>query len=356
MIGTEGNPWTQDGDNEGYWQALLRQGSKVSQQVPAQPPVPPAAWQAAAIFPEQGTKTGQNGADEDYSSFQAEEEGWRWLQRCYQGGDVLELLAESHNRGGLLVDCDGVQGFVPASQLSDMGSQINSQDGRDSYLSGRVGEHLDLKIIELDRDAERVILSERAAKWEGKCPDSILESLVPGDVCRGQVSNLCSFGAFVDLGGVDGLIHVSELSWQRVEHPRDLLKPGQEIEVYIMEVDCERKRVALSLKRLQPDPWDRVEERYRVGQTVTGAVTNVVDFGAFVQVEDGLEGLVHISELAEGNFLHPRNVVGENDVVTARIVHIDGAAHRLGLSLRQVYSSGAAVSEDTAGDVNPVSW
>jgi len=164
MIGTEGNPWTQDSDSEGYWQALLQQGSKVSRQVPSQSPVEPAARQAEVIFPEQGTKIGKNGADEDFISFQAKEEGWRRLQSCYREGDVLELLAQSHNRGGLLVDCDGVQGFVPASQLLDMGSQINSQDGRDSYLSGRVGEHLDLKIIELDRDAERVILSERADK------------------------------------------------------------------------------------------------------------------------------------------------------------------------------------------------
>jgi small subunit ribosomal protein S1 len=155
------------------------------------------------------------------------------------------------------------------------------------------------------------------------------------------VTNLCSFGVFVDLGGLEGLVHVSELSWGRVEHPGDVLEPGQPVEVYVLNVDRERKRVGLSVKRLQPDPWQSVEERYRVGQIVEGVVTHVVDFGAFARVEEGLEGLIHVSELAEGNFLHPRNVVQEGDIVAVRVLNIDGARRRMGLSMRQVGGSAA---------------
>jgi small subunit ribosomal protein S1 len=149
------------------------------------------------------------------------------------------------------------------------------------------------------------------------------------------VANLCSFGAFVDLGGVEGLVHVSELSWGRIDHPGDVLEPDQSVEVYVLNVDRERGRVGLSVKRLRPDPWQSVEQRYHVGQTVESVVTNVVDFGAFARVEEGLEGLIHISELAEGNFLHPRNVVQEGDVVTVRVLNIDSEKRRMGLSLRR---------------------
>jgi small subunit ribosomal protein S1 len=149
------------------------------------------------------------------------------------------------------------------------------------------------------------------------------------------VTNLCSFGAFVDLGGLEGLIHVSELSWGRVDHPSDVLEPNQSVDVYVLNIDRERGRVGLSLKRLLPDPWQSVEERYCVGQTVEGIVTHVVVFGAFARIEEGLEGLIHVSELAEGDFLHPRNVVQEGDTVTARILNIDSARRRMGLSLRR---------------------
>jgi small subunit ribosomal protein S1 len=355
MIGTERIPWAKD--DEGYWQAILQQGSSCPPAVASQPPDEPEDWLTTPFAPREQTTAGNNGLEGELDSLHDDlEEGWQYLEHCYENGEVLELSVEGFNRGGLLVRYKGVQGFVPASQLLDMASQASNPHARESCLSRRVGKCLALKVIELDRDADRVILSERAARWEGRCPDIVIESLQPGAVTRGRVSNLCSFGAFVDLGGVDGLIHVSELSWQRVEHPRDLLRPGQEVDVYIMDVDRERKRVALSLKRLQPDPWDHVEERYQVGQLVTGPVTNVVDFGAFVQVEEGLEGLVHISELAEGNFLHPRNVVQENDIVTARIVHIDGASHRLGLSLRQAYAKQTETSSPSVGDVAPVPW
>jgi small subunit ribosomal protein S1 len=229
-----------------------------------------------------------------------------------------------------------LRGFVPASQLVDFPSDYEVEETRNRLLADYVGKTLDLRIIELDQTKNRLILSQRAAQCSAGARDEILHGLNPGDRVKGVVTNLCSFGAFVDLGGVEGLIHISELSWGRVGHPADILDRGQALQVYVLNVDPEEGRVVLSLKRLQDDPWADVEKRYEVGQIVSGEVTNVVDFGAFVCIEEGLEGLIHISELAEGNFLHPYNVVKEGDHITARILHIDGAGRRLGLSLRQI--------------------
>jgi len=237
------------------------------------------------------------------------------------------------NRGGLLVDWKGITGFVPISHLDGLASGLKEEELREE-LALRVGQPLRLKIIEVEPERGRLVLSQRALGWTGD-PQGLLESLTPGEVRRGQVTRLCDFGAFVDLGGFDGLLHISELSWRHVEHPREVLEVGQETDVYILDVDRERRRVALSLKRLEPDPWSLAAEKYEVGQIVEGTVTNVVDFGAFLRVEEGLEGLIHISELAEGNFLHPHNVVQEGDVVKALILNIDPARRRMGLSLRQ---------------------
>jgi len=205
---------------------------------------------------------------------------------------------------------------------------------RRTALADRIGQSLSLRVIELNPEQNRLILSERAARVEAGERAQILTRLNAGDRITGCVTNLCDFGAFVDLGGLEGLIHISELSWGRVGHPTDMLRRGQEIEVYVLSVDRENARIALSLKRLYPDPWKTVGERYQIGQIVTGTVTNVVDFGAFACIEEGLEGLIHVSELAEGHFLHPRNVVGEGQHIEARILSIDSDARRLGLSLR----------------------
>jgi small subunit ribosomal protein S1 len=223
---------------------------------------------------------------------------------------------------------------VPASQLVNFPATDEGLVRRDE-LAARVGQTLRLRVIELDPHQNRLILSERAAQVEPGTRANLLDQLKPGETLVGFITNLCDFGAFVDLGGLEGLIHISELSWGRVGHPSDLLTRGDEVKVYVMGVDRPNGRVALSLKRLQPDPWETVEERYQIGQLVEGTITNVVDFGAFACIEEGLEGLVHVSELAEGHFLHPRNVVQEGEVVQARILNIDGEARRLGLSLRR---------------------
>jgi small subunit ribosomal protein S1 len=162
----------------------------------------------------------------------------------------------------------------------------------------------------------------------------VLSEIKAGETRHGRVTNLTAFGAFVDLGGYEGLVHVSEISWSRVGHPRDVLNIGQPVQVYVMSVDADEGRVALSLKRTKLDPWHGIEHRYHVGQIVKGVVTNVVDFGVFVKVEEDLEGLIHVSELAEGNFLHPRNILHEGETVTGRVIGVDGSLHRLALSLR----------------------
>ena len=239
-----------------------------------------------------------------------------------------------YNRGGLLVGLNSLRGFVPASHLVNFPTEI-SEDERKEMLACRIGHRLQLKVIEFDPSKGRVVFSQRAAQAGPGTRNEILRRLKPGDVVSGTVTNLCDFGAFVDLGGIEGLIHVSEVSWRRVAHPRDVLGCNEQVQVAVLSIDPDQGRVALSLKRLRPDPWATVEQRYQVGQIVQGTVTTVVNFGAFVCVEDGLEGLVHISELADATVLHPRNVLCEGEQVHARIVNIDGAGRRLALSLRQ---------------------
>ncbi|MEL7233632.1 MAG: S1 RNA-binding domain-containing protein, partial [Chloroflexota bacterium] len=208
-------------------------------------------------------------------------------------------------------------------------------------LIDQVGKTLVLRVIELNREQNRLVLSERAAQVQPGERAHIFDTLQAGDVTAGIVTNITDFGAFVDLGGLEGLIHISELSWGRVGHPQDVLERDQTVQVFVLDTDRDAGRIALSVKRLHPDPWKTVEERYVVGQIIECHVTNVVDFGAFACVEEGLEGLIHVSELAEGHFLHPRNVVQEDQTVHARILSIDSKARRLGLSLRGLQSDAA---------------
>lgn len=272
---------------------------------------------------------------------------WHALEASFTRGDVMELQVIGYNKGGVLVEWRDTQGFVPASQLANP-SVVTDDSERSEFLAGCVGDTLEVKVIELDRDKNRVIFSERAARWGGSCPDDILETLTPGDVCTGQVSNLCDFGVFVDLGGVDGLIHVSELSWQRIDHPRDILDAGEEIDVYVIDVDRERRRIALSLKRMQPNPWASVNERYEVGQIIESIITNVVDFGAFARVEEGIEGLIHVSELGDGDIpMHPRSVLDEGQEVRTRILNIDPQNQRMGLTMRGVSQTNSAESAES---------
>lgn len=273
--------------------------------------------------------------DEDYQGFHRDvsEHDWEDIAAIASRDEVIELRIVGYNRGGLLAEWRSLRGFIPASQLLNFPTTANGVVRRNALLD-RVGQPMMLRVIELDVEKGRLILSERAAQAKPGERATILNNLANGDIVSGHVTNLCDFGVFVDLGGLEGLIHISELSWGRVGHPATMLERGQQVLAFVIGVDPDEGRIALSLKRLKPDPWQTVHKRYEVGQIVEGTITNVVDFGAFACIEEGLEGLIHVSELAEGHFLHPRNVVTEGQEVRARILTINGQARRLGLSLR----------------------
>lgn len=309
--------------DEGYWDSLLSEGEFArSAYVPelSESDETPHEY----LAPSNDT-TKLNNSEE--------EKDWRQIAQMMEDDAILSLKVVGYNRGGLLVEWQSLRGFVPASQLVHFPASESENERRDALIE-RVGDTLQLRVIELDAEKNRLILSERAAQVEAGTREQILTELKRGDIIMGKITNLCDFGAFVDLGGVEGLIHISELSWGRVGHPADILERGETVSVYVLEIDSNQARIALSLKRLHPDPWATVQERYQIGEVVEGKITNVVDFGAFACIEEGLEGLIHFSELAEGHFLHPRNVVQEGEMIKARILSIDGRARRLGLSLR----------------------
>lgn len=259
--------------------------------------------------------------------------GWDTAHASYANGNTLELNVVGYNRGGLLVDLDDVRGFVPASQLVAFPRRTAEED-RMAEMAHYVGKTLRLKVIELDRAHNRLILSERIARNPISRSDQVLSSIQPGQSLTGTIRNVTDFGAFVDLGGVEGLIHVSEMSWQRVNHPRDVCTAGTTVRVYVIDINREQRRIGLSLKRLAPDPWELAAQHYKPGDIVRGIITNVVSFGAFARLPEGIEGLIHTSELAEGNFLHPHDVVREGDTVTVRVMNIDAQRQRIGLTLR----------------------
>ncbi len=314
----EVKPWEELPD-DGYWRAVF--GEK-----PGQPEEPIPAVPSVLVSQTQSETNPPLLA-------QPPSGGWTMAERSYAQGETLELRVVGYNRGGVLVDLGEVHGFVPASQLVSFPRKAQEEE-RMQELARYVNTTLRLKVIEFDRMRNRLILSERVANPAVPRADQVLASIQPQQTRRGVIRNITDFGAFVDLGGVEGLIHISEFSWQHVAHPRDVVTPGQEVEVYIMEVDREQKRIACSLKRLQPNPWAQVAEKLHPGEWIDGPVTNVVAFGAFVRLAEGVEGLIHISELAEGSFLHPRDVVHEGQTVHARVINIDPARQRIGLSLR----------------------
>jgi small subunit ribosomal protein S1 len=267
------------------------------------------------------------------------ETDWVLAEELLASGEVYEGTVADANRGGIIVNVGRVRGFVPASQVASLRLPRGmSDDEREAALKELTGSPIAVKVMELDRRRNRLILSERAAsrEWRQGQKERLLDELKEGDVRKGVVSSLCDFGAFVDLGGADGLIHLSELSHSRVGHPKQVLQVGQEVEVYVLGVDADRRRIALSLKRLKPEPWAMVEQSYAIGQRVKGTITNVTDFGAFARLDEEIEGLIHISELSEQRIGHPSEVVKVGDEVDLRIIRIDSARQRLGLSLRRV--------------------
>jgi small subunit ribosomal protein S1 len=289
------------------------------------------------------------------------ERDWRKAEKMFEAGEIFEGTVAGFNKGGLIVRIGKVRGFVPSSQIVSL-KGMRREEGQDSPLAQLVGTKLQLKIIEIDRSRNRLILSERAAmrEWRRQHKEQLLAELREGDKREGEVISICDFGAFVDLGGADGLIHLSELSWRRVSHPSEVLKVGDKVKVYVLNVDRDRKRIGLSLKRLESDPWDTIQDRYQVGQLVEGTITKLVKFGAFARIfDDDVEGLIHLSELSDVRIAHPREVVQEGDIRTLRIIRIDSDRRRIGLSLKRVTSSeyldmdwhGYDESDDSGNDV-----
>jgi small subunit ribosomal protein S1 len=270
------------------------------------------------------------------------ETDWRKAEELYAAEEIFEGQVAGHNKGGLIVRIGRVRGFVPSSQLVSVrrrrSEESENEEGDDPELVKLVGKSLRFKIIELDRRRNRLILSERAAvrEWRREQKEKLLSELEENQVRTGVVSSICDFGAFVDLGGADGLVHLSEISWGRVAHPREVLNVGDEVEVYILHIDHERRRIALSLKRLQPEPWSQIDERYEIGQLVEGTITKITNFGAFARLDGDIEGLIHISELSDQRIGHPREVVQEGQTLGLRVIRIDSARKRIGLSLRRV--------------------
>jgi small subunit ribosomal protein S1 len=256
---------------------------------------------------------------------------WEKAQQLYEQDQVICLRVNGFNRGGLLVSGEELHGFVPVSHLVEVPPEEGDPD---QWLEGYLNREMTLKVIECDQERGRVVFSERAALAQPGSRNYLLHSLRPGDCVPGTVTNITDFGVFVDLGGVEGLIHVSEISWGRVHHPADVVELGEQINVYVIHVERDRARVALSLKRLFPNPWETAQERYFPGQVTEAVVTSIVPFGAFARLEEGLDGLIHISEISPtSGAAHPGDVLREGQRVKVRVLHVDGPRQRLGLSL-----------------------
>lgn len=257
---------------------------------------------------------------------------WDHVQGLYEHDEIVELQVHGYNRGGLLVQGEGVQGFVPVSHLVDMPTGAGDEERR-RILANYLGRMLQLKVIECEPAQERVVLSERAAlAGEGR-RKQLFRTLRPNETVTGAVTNVTDFGVFVDLGGVEGLIHVSELSWGRVQCPAEVLKVGQEVQAIVLQVSEENSRVALSLKRLYPNPWETLAQCYKPGDVVSASVTSIMRFGAFARLNEGVEGLIHISSinLPEGSDLE--RYLRPGQAIRVRILHIDAERRRLGLGL-----------------------
>jgi len=313
------------------------------------------------------------------------QKGWRTLEKALESGDLLTGTIVGFNRGGCIAEVEGIQGFVPMSQLvsvsrnafrdfqepsrpapaepeadQEVQAGADQQDGDQEVeapqpepkpepepapeppVNPHLGREIELKVLEVNRGRNRAILSERQAMQEQReqRKAKLIEELSEGEVRRGRVTGISSFGAFVDLGGADGLVHISEMSWNPVRSPDEVVKVGDEVDVYVLRVDSVNKKIALSLKRLQPEPWETIHEKFHVGDMVEATVTKLTEFGAFARVKDSVEGLIHISELSSQMIQHPREVVQEGDDVRLKILRIEPERRRLGLSLVQAQEEG----------------
>jgi len=273
-----------------------------------------------------------------------EQISWENVEKLVSGDEVIESKIIGFNKGGLIVGVEGLRGFVPSSQISAMRRSQSTGETPEQRWQKMIGQPISVRVIEVDRERRRLILSERAASTESRqsIKERVIEELEEGKVYTGRVTSLANFGAFININGADGLVHLSELSWDHIEHPREVLEVGQEVKVKVINVDKEKKRIGLSVRALQNDPWRSRVEKYSVGQLVEGVITRLTKFGAFARLEGDIEGLIHISEIAEHRIEHPKEVLKEGEVKSLRVIRIDPDQHRIGLSLRKVDSAAFA--------------
>ena len=269
-----------------------------------------------------------------------EEEGWQIVETMVSKKDSYHSSVIGYNKGGLIVPVGGLRGFVPASQISFTRRAGMTGDTPEQRWSRMIGQEIDVCVIEVDRERRRLILSERQASSETRdsLKERVIDELKEGQIVTGRVTSLAEFGVFVNVNGADGLVHLSEISWDRITHPNEVLKVGQEVKVKVISIDRDKKRIGLSIRQLLSDPWDKKAAEFQVGQLVEGTITRLTKFGAFARLSDDIEGLIHISEISEKRIEHPKEVLKEGDSCTLRIIKIDNDNHRIGLSLRRVDS------------------
>ncbi len=272
---------------------------------------------------------------------------WVRAQELLESGEITTHRVVGYNKGGLTVEFNHLRGFVPASHIVDMPRNL-SEEQRRAELETRIGQMMRLKVIEVERRRRRLVMSESLAEreYQAQRREELFQKLNVGDIIHGEVRSLRPFGAFVDIGGADGLLHVSEIGWSNINHPREALEVGQKIDVQVIRIDPENQRIALSRKRLLANPWDSVEERYKPGDIVPATVTRIVDFGAFAELEPGIEGLIHISELADISVAEPLKTIRVGDKILAKVLRVDRRRQRVGLSLRQAESGPPAAGAD----------
>jgi small subunit ribosomal protein S1 len=305
--------------DEAWWTALLADEDKYKYDGTKEPSQPEEADGQEEHAVKKAQKTG--------------EIDWELVRKLFSTDQVINLEVTGFNRGGLLVAGSRLHGFVPISHLLDINC-LTEEKEKEAILAGYVGRMAAFKVIECDPERGRVVFSERAALAESGKRNLLFNEIYPGKRVCGTVTNITEFGVFVDLGGVEGLIHVSELSWGRVRHPSDVAKVGETVQAYVIQVDQDRSRIALSLKRLMPNPWETAEERYYPGQVVSAVITSIVPFGAFARIEAGLDGLIHSSELtAEGALEGSEEGLCEGQMVQVKVLNVNAARQRLGLSL-----------------------
>ena len=273
-----------------------------------------------------------------------EQLSWENVEKLLESDNVIDSKIIGFNKGGLIVAVEGLRGFVPSSQISAMRRSQSTGDTPEQRWQKMIGQPITVRVIEVDRERRRLILSERAASTESRqsIKERVIEELEEGKVYTGRVTSLANFGAFININGADGLVHLSELSWEHIDHPREVLEVGQEVKVKVINVDRAKKRIGLSVRALQDDPWKSRVEKYSVGQLVEGVITRLTKFGAFARLEGDIEGLIHISEIAEHRIEHPKEVLKEGEVKSLRVIRIDPEQHRIGLSLRKVDSAAFA--------------